>query len=72
MKDFIKNEKVTVFELDELRHRLLTELGWSYESWRNKRAGRTEFTKTDYFACKTLLEDIRLEEEQNEQRKTEQ
>lgn len=66
MKEFIKNEKLTDLELHELRHRLLHELGWSYQVLQRKYRGATEFTKTDYKACQALLEDIRLEQEGKE------
>ena len=66
MKEFLKNEKVTVIENLELRHRLLHELGWSYQVLQRKYRGASEFTKTDYVACQKLLEDIRLEAEQKE------
>lgn len=66
MQEFIKNEKVSDLELYELRHRLLHELGWSYQTLQRKYRGATEFTKTDYKACQALLEDIRLEQEGKE------
>ena len=66
MQEFIKKEKVSDLELMELKHRLLQELGWSYQTLQRKFRGTTEFTKTDYKACQALLEDIRLENEEKE------
>ena len=66
MKEFIEREKVTDLEFMELKHRLLQELGWSYQVLQRKYRGATEFTKTDYKACLSLLEDIRLENEEKE------
>lgn len=66
MEEFLRNEKVTVYEELELRHRLLADLGWSMQVLQRKKRGATPFTKTDYVACQKLLEDIRLEEEQKE------
>ena len=63
MQKFIENQKLTDVELYELRHRLLHELGWSYQTLQRKYRGATEFTKTDEKACLALLEDIRLESE---------
>ena len=70
MKEFIKNEKVSDSELLELKHRLLQELGWSYQILQRKYRGATEFSKTDYKACQALLEDIRLENEGRELKRT--
>ena len=63
MQKFIESQKLTDVELYELRHRLLHELGWSYQTLQRKYRGATEFTKTDEKACLALLEDIRLESE---------
>ena len=70
MKEFIKNEKVSDSELLELKHRLLQELGWSYQILQRKYRGATGFSKTDYKACQALLEDIRLENEGRELKRT--
>ncbi len=42
MEDILKN--VSCLDEDRFRQRVMKDLGWSYDQYKNRRSGRTEVT----------------------------